>query len=194
MDLHAQGVGDTGDLRSGVARADHAESLALQVDILAEAPATRLQLGGLEGRALGRREHQPDDVLRDVGGDLARLVADHHAALAGGLQVDHVRADGARGDEPQVGQLLQRLPVPLNRAPGVHDHTGALHPGKLLIHGLGPVGEHGHVAVGRQAVEVRRPLDLGRVVTGRHDLEDAGRPFGPPRCSNVAGLFARLCG
>ena len=145
--------------------------LALQVDVLEEAPAAGLELGGLEGRAFGRREHQPDDVLRHVRRDLARLVADHDASLIRGLQIDHVRADGACGDEPQVGQLLQRLPVPLHRAPRVHDHPGTLDPGKLLVEARGPVGVHGHVAVRLQPVQVRRPLNLGRVVARRYDLE-----------------------
>ena len=100
----------------------------------------------------------------DVRGDLAGLVADGHAALSRRLQVDHVGADGAGGDEPQVRQLLQGIPEPLHGAARVHDHLCALDPGELLVHVLGAVGVHGEIAVGLQPVEVRRPLDLGRVV------------------------------
>ena len=181
---HAEGAGDAGHLAADVAGADYAYRLALEHHVLHQRPAPRLQLGGLERRALGRREHEADNVLGDDGRGASRLVADDNAELTRNLYIDHVDADGARGDHPQLRERSEGLGGPIHGAAGIDNDVGVFHALELLLHVLGAVQVHVNIAVGLEAGQVRRPLDLRRVVARHDKLQPAVRHVALP----AAGL------
>ena len=74
-----------------------------------------LQVGGAVDDAAVEREHEPEGELGDGDGVLAGAVRDPDAALAGGLDVDRVRAGAGAHDELQVARLEHR-PRHLRRA------------------------------------------------------------------------------
>ena len=110
-------------------------------------------------------------MLGDYGGCAARLVADDDVELAGHVDVDHVYADGAGGDHPQARQCSQGLCGPLDGAAGVDDDVGVFRPFELVLHARRAVEVEINIAVGLEAFEVGRSLNLGRVVAGYDEFE-----------------------
>ena len=110
-------------------------------------------------------------MLGDDRGGAAGLVADDYAALAGDLDVDHVDANGARGDHPQARQGPEGLGGPLDGAAGVDDDMGVPRTFELLFHARRAIEVEVDIAVGLEAVEVRRALNLRGVVAGDDEFE-----------------------
>ena len=167
--FHADGLAQPGHLRGDAAGADQAERLAAQVDVVPRRPAARLQLVGLKPGPLGHRQHQTQGMLGDNRRRLAGQVADHDAQFLGRLQVDGVRADAADGDHFQARQSAEHFARPLDRPAAIDQADGVAGTANLVLDRGRPIGVEDDLAVAFQPFEVRRALQLRRVVAGNHD-------------------------
>ena len=107
-----------------------------------------------------------------LGNDRCRLagqIADHDAQLPGRPQVDGIRADAADGDHFQARQSAEHFARPLDRSAAVDQADGVAGPADLLLDRGRPVDVEDDFAVAFQPFEVRRALQLRRVVARNHD-------------------------
>ena len=172
--FHAEGFPDACHLGTDVPGADDAEDLTPHTEIHAPRPLVGANLGGLEGGALGHREQQAEHVLGHDRRRTSGLVRHDDAQLPRRRQVDHVRADRAGCDHPQIGERAQFLLAPGDGTARVDDHLEAAGPLDLLglVGGTGRV--QGEFAVRLQAVELGGTGDLRRVVAGYQDVDAGG--------------------
>ena len=169
--VHAECVCDACDFASDVACADDADGLALEGEVLDECPSSCFEFGGLECGAFGGGEHESDDVFGDDGGSASGLVADDDAELFGGVDVDHVNADGAGCDHAEVWECAEGVCRPFDCAACVDDDVCAACAFELFVHVCRAVEVEGDVAVGLEAVEMGGSLYLGRVVAGYDEFQ-----------------------
>ena len=73
-------------------------------------PTSLAGLAGIVGHAVGHVEYLCKDHLRHTVGAVGRHVAHGDAQVAGRQGVDGVVSRGQYAYQPQVGQLLKRLP------------------------------------------------------------------------------------
>ena len=169
--VHAECVSDACDFASDVACADDAKGLTLEGEVLDECPSSCFEFGGLECGAFGGGEHESDDVFCDDGGSASGLVADDDAELFGGVDVDHVDADGAGCDHAEVWECAEGVCRPFDCAACVDDDVCAACAFELFVHVCRAVEVEGDVAVGLEAVEMRGSVDLGWVVAGYDEFQ-----------------------
>jgi hypothetical protein len=169
QDAHADSMGEPRHLRRDAAGANQAERLAAQKDIIQGGPAALLQLVRLKPRPPRHGEHQCQGVLGDDRGSAARDVAHGDTHRARHLEVDGVGADAADGEQPQPGQLPHHIGSPLHGAAGVDEDRGVLGAAHLLGVCRGTVTIEDDLAEAPQPLQVRRALQLRRVVAGDHN-------------------------
>jgi hypothetical protein len=154
--------------------AQDAQGLALERGVEPAGPAPGLELGGLEGGALGDREHQAEHVLGDRRRGAPGLIGDHDAQLLGGREVDHVGADGAGGDHPELGQGPELGRAPAHHAARVDEDLGVPGARDLLVMALRPAVVERDLAIGREPRQIGRAGDLHRIVAGHDDSNGIG--------------------
>ena len=173
--LHADGACQTRHLGADGAGADHAQDLSLKHHVVPAGPAPGLELGGLEGRALGDREHQREHVLGHGRRRAPGLVGHDDAQFPRHLEVHHVGADGAGGDHPELGQGAQLGLAPGHDGARVDDDLGVPDPVDLFRAALRPGVMDGDLTVRREPLEAGGAGDLHRIVAGHDDLDTLGR-------------------
>src|SRR5699024_5868970 len=132
-DVHAEGLGDDGQLGADVAVADDAErappDLVRPLRRLVPDPA--VQRGVLVGEVAGQADDLAEGELDDAAGVGEGGVEDDRPGLGGGIEVDLVRADAEGADDLELGSGLEHRAGHVR--PGADaDHVDALERGDQL--------------------------------------------------------------
>ena len=175
-DLHVQGARPAARRGADPAEPDDAEGAAAQPPHQRRArpvpPGKRVgeQASMVGDQSPGKREHQRDRVIGDLGRPVVRHVAHRDAAGRAGVDVDVVVADPGAHQDAAAVQALDQLPV--DRHAVVHDHRVGAPP--MLVGD--PQGLHLVMDRELRSVAEHLALDLGIVLElgirqeDQHDL------------------------